>query len=165
MDIFNTEYSLSEKILGDNNASITVCINGTCTMFNKMTTEDVAQRREEYYIQYLPIKIEKTIEKRCLQSLKIPHNVCVYKEPQEYEADLEKLASHINENNRDSILKKMMNKYKDSLRDYYQKGGYAMFNILMKEFGVFIQKHMKYEITRDDFENEEVEIYDAIADM
>jgi len=58
-----------------------------------------------------------------------------------------------------------MNKYKDSLRDYYQKGGYAMFNILMKEFGVFIQKHMKYEITRDDFENEEVEIYDAIADM
>jgi hypothetical protein len=35
----------------------------------------------------------------------------------------------------------------------------------MKEFSVFVQKHMKYEITRRDFEEEEVEIYDAITDM
>jgi hypothetical protein len=40
-----------------------------------------------------------------------------------------------------------------------------MFDILMKEFSVFVQKHMKYEITREDFEDEEVEIYEAIADM
>ena len=165
MDILNTESSLSEKILGDNNAPITVCINGTCTMFNKMTTEDVVQHREEYYIQYLPIKIEETIEKKMFAVLKNPRNVCVYKEPQEYDADLEKLASHINENNRDSILEKMINKYKDYVRDYYHTGGYEMFDILMKEFSVFVQKHMKYEITREDFEEEEVEIYDAIADM
>jgi ADP-dependent phosphofructokinase/glucokinase len=62
MDILNTESSLSEKILGDNNAPITVCINGTCSMFNKMTAEDITQHREEYYIQYLPVKIEETIE-------------------------------------------------------------------------------------------------------
>lgn len=165
MDIFNTESSLSEKILGDNNAPITVCINGTCSMFNKMTAEDITQHREEYYIQYLPVKIEKTIEKKMFAVLKNPRNVCVYKEPKEYDADLEKLASHINENNRDSILEKMINKYKDYVRDYYHTGGYEMFDILMKEFSVFVQKHMKYEITREDFEEEEVEIYDAIADM
>jgi hypothetical protein len=165
MDIFNTESSLSEKILGDNNAPITVCINGACTMFNKMTAEDITQHREEYYIQYLPIKIEETIEKKMFAVLKNPRNVCVYKEPQEYDADLEKLASHINENNRDSILEKMINKYKDYVRDYYHTGGYEMFDILMKEFSVFVQKHMKHEITREDFEDEEVEIYDAIADM
>ncbi|MFY8159859.1 MAG: hypothetical protein ACOVNU_00890 [Candidatus Kapaibacteriota bacterium] len=165
MDIFNTESSLSEKILGDNNAPITVCINGTCSMFNKMTAEDITQHREEYYIQYLPVKIEKTIEKKMFAVLKNPRNVCVYKEPKEYDADLEKLASHINENNRDSILEKMINKYKDYVRDYYHTGGYEMFDILMKEFSVFVQKHMKYEITRRDFEEEEVEIYDAITDM
>ena len=147
MDIFNTESSLSEKILGDNNAPITVCINGTCSMFNKMTAEDITQHREEYYIQYLPVKIEKTIEKKMFAVLKNPRNVCVYKEPKEYDADLEKLASHINENNRDSILEKMINKYKDYVRDYYHTGGYEMFDILMKEFSVFVQKHMKYEIT------------------
>ena len=32
-------------------------------MFNKMTAEDITQHREEYYIQYLPVKIEKTIPK------------------------------------------------------------------------------------------------------
>jgi hypothetical protein len=165
MDILNTESSLSEKILGDNNAPITVCINGTCSMFNKMTAEDITQHREEYYIQYLPVKIEETIEKKMFAVLKNPRNVCVYKEPKEYDADLEKLASHINENNRDSILEKMINKYKDYVRDYYHTGGYEMFDILMKEFSVFVQKHMKYEITREDFEEEEVEIYDAIADM
>ena len=165
MDILNTESSLSEKILGDNNAPITVCINGTCSMFNKMTAEDITQHREEYYIQYLPVKIEETIEKKMFAVLKNPRNVCVYKEPKEYDADLEKLASHINENNRDSILEKMINKYKDYVRDYYHTGGYEMFDILMKEFSVFVQKHMKYEITRRDFEEEEVEIYDAIADM
>jgi hypothetical protein len=165
MDIFNTESSLSEKILGDNNAPITVCINGTCSMFNKMTTEDVSQHREEYYMEYLPVKIEKTIEKKMFAILKNPRNVYVYKEPEEYDADLEKLASHINENNRDSILEKMINKYKDYVRDYYHTGGYEMFDILMKEFGIFVQKHMKYEITREDFEDEEVEIYEAIADM
>jgi len=165
IDIFNTESSLSEKILGDNNAPITVCINGTCSMFNKMTTEDVSQRREEYYMEYLPVKIEKTIEKKMFAVLKNPRNVYVYKEPEEYDADLEKLASHINENNRDSILEKMINKYKDYVRDYYHTGGYEMFDILIKEFGVFVQKHMKYEITREDFEDEEVEIYEAIADM
>ena len=165
MDILNTESSLSEKILGDNNAPITVCINGTCSMFNKMTAEDITQHREEYYIQYLPVKIEETIEKKMFAVLKNPRNVRVYKEPKEYDADLEKLASHINENNRDSILEKMINKYKDYVRDYYHTGGYEMFDILMKEFSVFVQKHMKYEITREDFEEEEVEIYDAIADM
>ena len=165
MDIFNKESSLSEKILGDNNAQITVCINGTCSMFNKLTAEDITQCREEYYTEYLPVKIEKTIEKKMFAVLKNPRNVYIYKEPEEYDADLEKLASHINENNRDSILEKMINKYKDYVRDYYHTGGYEMFDILMKEFSVFVQKHMKYEITRNDFEDEEVEIYDAIADM
>jgi hypothetical protein len=165
MDIFNTESSLSEKILGDNNAPITVCINGTCSMFNKMTTEDIAERREEYYTQYLPVKIEETIEKKMFAVLKNPRNVCVYKEPEEYDADLDKLALHINENNRDSILAKLINKYKDYVRDYYYNtGGYEMLDILTKEFRVFVQKHMKYEITREDFEDADIEIYEAFAD-
>jgi hypothetical protein len=164
MDIFNTESSLSNMILRDNSASVTVCINNTCSMFNKMTAEDITKHREEYYKLYVPKKIEETIENKMFAILKNPRNVRVYKEPQEYDADLKKLASHINENNRDSILEKLINKYKVYVIDYYQTGYYLMFDILMKEYSAFIKNHMGYEITRDDFDEEEVEIYDFVAD-
>ena len=63
LDIFNTESSLSDKILGDNDSYVTVRINNTCSMFNKMTTGEIIKHREEYYSHYLPIKIEQTIIK------------------------------------------------------------------------------------------------------
>ena len=41
LDIFNTESSLSDKILGENDSYVTVRINNTCSMFNKMTTGEI----------------------------------------------------------------------------------------------------------------------------
>ena len=41
LDIFNTESSLSDKILGDNDSYVTVRINNTCSMFNKMTKGEI----------------------------------------------------------------------------------------------------------------------------
>ena len=168
MDVLNMESSLGDKILCDNDSPITVCINNTCTMFNKMTTEDIAKHRQEYYKRYLPKKIEETIENKMFSILKNPLNVNVYKEPEEYDADLEKLASQINEYNRDSILEIMLCEFKNYVSEYYlydnnRDGNYNMYGILMKEFYNFIKNLMKHEITREDFDDEE-EIYDIVID-
>ena len=163
MDIINLEYSLGIKIFSDNNAPITACINNTCKMFNKITSEDIIKHREEYYMWYLPKQIEETVEKKMFSMLKHRHNVNVYKKPEEYEKDLEVLASHINEYNRDSILAKMLNLYETNAIDYYM--GYNITSacyisgILMKEFYNFIKYHMNREISRKEYDNEEEDIY------
>jgi hypothetical protein len=164
MDILNMESSLGDKILCENDSQITVCINNTCTMFNKMTKEDIAKHRQEYYKRYLPKKIKETIENKMFSILKNPLNVNVYKEPEEYDADLEKLASQINEYNRDSILARMLCEFKNYASEYYiYDDKLCMDGILMKECYNFITNHMKYEITREDFEEDEYDIYDFMS--
>jgi hypothetical protein len=163
MDIINMEYFLGIKIFSDNNAPITACINNTCKIFNKITSEDIVKHREEYYMWYLPKQIEQTIEKKMFSLLKNPHNINVYKKPEEYDADLEKLASHINEYNRDSILANMLNLYETNAIDYYMcyniTSACYISGILMKEFYNFIKYHMNREISRKEYDNEEEDIY------
>jgi hypothetical protein len=166
IDIIHVEYSLGIKIFGDNNAPITARINNTCMMFNKITNEDIVKHREEYYMLYLPKQIEETVEKKMFALLKQPRNANVYKEPEEYDAYLKKLASHINEYNRDSILAKMLNLYETNAIDYYMSYNITsacyISGILMKEFYNFIKYHMKCEIKRKDFDNEDEYISDMI---
>ena len=151
------EYSLGIKIFGDNNAPITSRINNTCKMFNKITSEDIVKHREEYYMWYLPKQIEEIVEKKMFSMLKHRHNVNVYKKPEEYEKDLEVLATHINEYNRDSILANMLNLYQYNVRGYYLDSITStryIFGILMKEFYDFITNRMKHEIKREEYDNE-----------
>ena len=166
LDIFNTESSLSDKILGDNDSYVTVRINNTCSMFNKMTKGEIIKYREEYYSHYLPIKIEQTIENKMFSILKNHDNLSLYKEPEDYEVELTILASQINENNRKNILTKMINEFKDYVSEYYLYNSngrrYIMSGVLMKEFYNFIKNHMKYQITKEDFGEDEEEIYDII---
>jgi len=76
------------------------------------------------------------------------------------------LASQINENNRKNILTKMINEFKDYVSEYYLYNShgrrYIMSGVLMKEFYNFIKNHMKYQITKEDFGEDEEEIYDII---
>ncbi len=62
IDIITTESSLGEKILCDNKAYTIVCISNTCTAFNKITREGIAKRREEYYCEHIPKKIEEAMK-------------------------------------------------------------------------------------------------------
>ena len=97
--------------------------------------------------------------------LKNPKNAKIYKEPNEYEADLVELAKKINKNNYDIILAKIISFYKEYVYQYYMNdnnGGRAyMFGILMNEYYNFIKNHMKYELKREDFDEED-DIYDII---
>ena len=163
IDIIHMEYSLGIKILANNKAHTTSCINGVCRILNKMTAEENTRHREEYYMWYLPKQIEETVEKKMFSMLKHQHNVNVYKKPEEYEKYLEVLASHINEYNRDSILAKMLNLYETNAIDYYMSYNITsacyISGILMKEFYNFIKYHMNREISRKEYDNEEEDIY------
>lgn len=168
MDIITTEYSLGIKILTNNKAYTIACINGVCRVFNKITTEENTRHREEYYLWYLPKQIENTIDNKVFSMLKHPHNVNVYKKPEEYEADLEKLARKINKNEGyDNIMAKMVNLYEENGREFDMSRNSTsacyIFGILMKEIYNFLKNHMKCEITRKDYDNENEDIYGMIV--
>jgi hypothetical protein len=162
MDIIGKEYSLGVKILTNNNAITTKCINNTCVIFNKITKKEIDKHREEYYKVFLPKKIEKTIENKMFSILKNPANVNTYNKPVEYDAELAVLALQINETNYDSILAKMIDNFKENLREYYlchNSKNYMFGIILMNEFYNFIKHHMKYEFKKEDFDEDDEALY------
>ena len=166
MDIIGLEYSLGDKILSKNTASTAKCINNTCAIFNKITKDEIDKHREEYYMVFLPKKIEETIENKMFSILKNPDNVNNYNASKDYEEELENLASQINETNYDSILAKMIDKFKDYVREYHlynnSGGRYYMFGTLMNEFYNFIKYHMKHEFKIEDFGEYDDDISDII---
>jgi hypothetical protein len=167
MDIINIESSLGEKILCDNKSYSIICCNNTCSAFNKITKAEISNHREEYYKVLLPKKIEESIENKMFAILKNPNNTCIYKTPNEYEEELKVFISHINEYNYESILEKMINIFKDYVREYYlydnHTGRYCMFGILMNEYYNLIKYRMKYELKKEDFNEEDDDIYDIIV--
>jgi len=167
IDIINMEYSLGDKILSKNRALTTMRLNNTCKLFNKITKDEISNHREEYYKVLLPKKIEESIENKMFAILKNPNNTGVYKTPNEYEEELKVFISHINEYNYESILEKMINILKDYVREYYlydnHTGRYCMFGILMNEYYNLIKYRMKYELKKEDFNEEDDDIYDIIV--
>lgn len=162
------EYSLGYMILSKNIAITIMRINNTCKLFNKITKDEISNHREEYYKVLLPKKIEESIENKMFAILKNPNNTGVYKTPNEYEEDLKAFISHINEYNYESILEKMINIFKDYVREYYINDNrdcrYCMFGILINEYYNLIKYRMKYEFKKEDFNEEDYEsIYDIIA--
>jgi hypothetical protein len=164
MDIINTEPSLGDMILSDNKAFTTGCINNTCKNFNKITHVEIIAHKEEYYKCIIPKKIEETLENKMFSLLKNPSNVKVYKEPEEYDAQLYELASNIKESNFDSILLKILKKYKYCIfNSYLSNESSYMFDILTNEYAKFIKTHLKYEISKKDFEEDEYDIYNFMS--
>jgi hypothetical protein len=165
MDIINIESSLGDMILCDNKKQTSMHINESCKAFNKITTSDLNKHKEEYYKQYIPKKIEETIENKMFAILNNPRNSRPYKKPEEYDVELDNLATMINDTNYDIILAKIVKEYKESVREYYLNAASNydyMFGILMNEYAKFIKKYMKYEISKKDFDEEENDIYDII---
>ena len=62
MDIIYTEASLGDNIFSNNKEHTIVCISNTCTTFNKITKEEIAKRRKEYYCEHIPKKIEEAMK-------------------------------------------------------------------------------------------------------
>ena len=129
MDIILTENYLGYKILTDNTPYITKCINETCLVFNKISKEDIDKHHKEYYVIYLPKKIEEIIE-----------DYSTY---------------YIIDNILHKIIKLfknyVINSYNNIWTDYWGN----LFKSMMIHFYIFIKCGMKYILTKKNFEGEE----------
>lgn len=165
MDIILIENYLGYKILTDNTPYITKCINETCLVFNKISKEDIDKHRKEYYIIYIPKKIEEIIEDYSVYY--IINNSIIDNSNKDY---LEKYQiikkEYIDKINNsiyyDNILHKIIKLFKKYVinsynniwtewTDYWGK----FFNYMMIEIYIFIKDGINYKLTKKDFEGEE----------
>jgi hypothetical protein len=181
IDIITTESSLGEKILCDNKAYTIVCISNTCTAFNKITREGIAKRREEYYCEHIPKKIEEAMKMFTYSDLGITTKKykrlipCKYQNNYMnfsnmnrdhylsiYESTMDALVEKINNSiYYENILRQMIKQFKYYIilsndNNYIWHGLYGnLYKRMMIEHYVFIISIMNYVLTKKDFEGEE----------
>jgi len=181
MDIIYTEASLGEKIFGDNKAYTIACISNTCSAFNKITREEIEKRREEYYCEHIPKKIEEAMKIFTYSELGITTKKyerlipCKYRNNYMnfsnmdrehylsiYESTMNALVEKINNSiYYVNILRQMIKQFKYYIilsndNNYIWHGLYGnLYKKMMIEHYVFIISIMKYVLTKKDFEGEE----------
>ena len=181
MDIIDTEASLGEKILGDNKAYTIVCISNTCSAFNKITKEEIAKRREEYYCEHIPKKIEEAMKmftysdlgittKKYMKLIPIKYrnNYMNYSNMDRehylsiYESTIDALREKINNSiYYENILRQMIKQFKyyiilSNNNNYRWYGLYGnLYKKMMIEHYAFIISIMNYVLKKKDFEGEE----------
>ena len=181
MDIIDTEASLGEKILGDNKAYTIVCISNTCSAFNKITRDEIEKRREEYYCEHIPKKIEEAMKMFTYSELGITTKKyerlipCKYQNNYMnfsnmnrehylsiYESTIDALGEKINNSiYYENVLRQMIKQFKYYIilsndNNYIWHGLYGnLYKKMMIELYVFIISIMNYVLTKKDFEGEE----------
>ena len=181
MDIIYTEASLGEKIFGDNKAYTIACISNTCSAFNKITREEIAKRRKEYYCVHIPKNIEEAMKMFTYSELGITTKKyerlipCKYRNNYMnfsnmdrehylsiYESTMNALVEKINNSiYYVNILRQMIKQFKyyiilsnNNNYIWYELYG-TLYKKMTKNYYVFIISIMKYVLTKKDFEGEE----------
>jgi len=181
MDIIYTEASLGDNIFSNNKEHTIVCISNTCSTFNKITKEEIAKRREEYYCEHIPKKIEEAMKMFTYSELGITTKKyerlipCKYQNNYMnfsnmdrehylsiYESTMDALVEKINNSiYYENILRQMIKQFKYYIilsndNNYIWHGLYGnLYKKMMIELYVFIISIMKYVLTKKDFEGEE----------
>jgi hypothetical protein len=181
MDIIYTEASLGEKIFSDNKAYTIVCINNTCLAFNKITRDVIEKRREEYYCEHIPKKIEEAMKMFTYSELGITTKKYMKLIPIKYrnnymnfsnmdrehylsiyESTIDALGEKINNSiYHENILRQMIKQFKHYIilsnnNNYIWYGLYGnLYKKMMIEHYVFIISIMNYVLKKKDFEGEE----------
>ena len=181
MDIIDTEASLGEKIFGDNKAYTIVCINNTCSAFNKITREEIEKHRKEYYCEHIPKKFEEAIKMFTYSELGITTKKYMKLIPFKYrdnymnfsnmdrehylsiyESTIDAFGEKINNSiYYENILRQMIKQFKYYIilsndNNYIWHGLWGnLYKKMMIEHYVFIISIMNYVLTKKDFEGEE----------
>ena len=181
MDIIYTEASLGDNIFSNNKEHTIVCISNTCTTFNKITKEEIAKRREEYYCEHIPKKIEEAMKMFTYSELGITTKKYMKLIPIKYrnnymnfsnmdrehylsiyESTIDALREKINNSiYYENILRQMIKQFKYYItlsndNNYIWHGLYGnLYKRMMIEHYVFIISIMNYILTKKDFEGEE----------
>ena len=181
MDIIYTEASLGDNIFSNNKEHTIVCISNTCTTFNKITKEEIAKRREEYYCEHIPKKIEEAMKMFTYSELGITTKKYMKLIPIKYrnnymnfsnmdrehylsiyESTIDALREKINNSiYYENILRQMIKQFKYYItlsndNNYIWHGLYGnLYKKMMIEHYVFIISIMNYVLKKKDFEGEE----------
>jgi len=181
MDIIYTEASLGDNIFSNNKEHTIVCISNTCTTFNKITKEEIAKRRKEYYCEHIPKNIEEAMKmftysvlgittKKYMKLIPIKYrnNYMNFSNMDRehylsvYESTIDALGEKINNSiYYENILRQMIKqfKYYIILSNNNNYIWYELYSNLYKKmtinYYVFIISIMKYVLTKKDFEGEE----------
>ena len=181
MDIIYTEASLGDNIFSNNKEHTIVCISNTCSTFNKITKEEIAKRREEYYCEHIPKKIEEAMKMFTYSELgittkkytklipiKYRNNYMNFSNMDRehylsiYESTMDALVEKINNSiYYENILRQMIKQFKYYIilsndNNYIWHGLYGnLYKKMMIEHYVFIISKMNYVLKKKDFEGEE----------
>jgi hypothetical protein len=180
MDIIDTEASLGDNIFSNNKEHTIVCISNTCTTFNKITKEEIAKRREEYYCEHIPKKIEEAMKMFTYSELGITTKKYMKLIPIKYrnnymnfsnmdrehylsiyESTIDALREKINNSiYYENILRQMIKQFKyyiilSNNNNYRWYGLYSNLYKKMIEHYAFIISIMNYVLKKKDFEGEE----------
>jgi hypothetical protein len=180
MDIINKEASLGEKIFGDNKAYTIVCINNTCSIFNKITKEELERHREKYfvvigfskkiedsmkrltygYLGFNSKKYESYVEKEYVNYYINGSNIDRNVYGSKYQEAINAFGEEINKSiYRDNVLQQIIKELKNYvvLSNIYilQEFFNVLYRTMLINYYVFIKYSMKYTLTRKDFEGEE----------
>ena len=181
MDIIYTEASLGDNIFSNNKEHTIVCISNTCTTFNKITKEEIAKRRKEYYCEHIPKKIEEAMKMFTYSELGITTKKYMKLIPFKYrdnymnfsnmdrehylsiyESTMNALVEKINNSiYYVNILRQMIKQFKyyiilSNNNNYIWHGLYGnLYKKMMIELYVFIISIMNYVLKKKDFEGEE----------
>ena len=181
MDIIYTEASLGDNIFSNNKEHTIVCISNTCTTFNKITKEEIAKRRKEYYCEHIPKKIEEAMKMFTYSVLGITTKKYMKLIPFKYrdnymnfsnmdrehylsiyESTIDAFGEKINNSiYYENILRQMIKQFKyyiilSNNNNYIWHGLYGnLYKKMMIEHYVFIISKMNYVLKKKDFEGEE----------
>jgi len=181
MDIIYTEASLGDNIFSNNKEHTIVCISNTCTTFNKITKEEIAKRREEYYCEHIPKKIEEAMKMFTYSELGITTKKYMKLIPIKYrnnymnfsnmdrehylsiyESTIDALREKINNSiYYENILRQMIKQFKHYItlsnnNNYIWYGLYGnLYKKMLINYYVFIISIMNYVLKKKDFEGEE----------
>lgn len=179
MDIINTEASLGGKIFIENRTYTIACIGNTCSAFNKITKDEIARRREEYYCEYIPKKIEEAMKKFAVAYLgsisKIylssvdkeyisyymnSSNMNIETFELEYETAIDTYGNQINNSiYYEYVLEKVIKKFKEYLilsNEYIRQGFLDDFSkTMLIYYYSFIICNLNYRLSINDFEEKE----------
>ena len=148
-DLLQREKSIGSLIFQDADATTCVMASNACTLLNQITKQFVDTHFIEFSKIMIPRRFEQLAECKMFAHFKNPRNNMQYKSVQDYQNDIQELATLVNQHNYDAVLESMKASYYDYEYECNSSRGAesSMFAFMQQEYETFIVEHLHAELT------------------